>query len=56
MKKVVKHRKTHKKYTVLGTTYDGTRGHLYRLIAHEGEDKRHIYDVISNYVIDRRRR
>jgi len=54
--KVVKHRKTHKKYRVLGTHYDGNRGHLYRLISIDEEDKRHIYDNIKNYVVDRRRR
>jgi hypothetical protein len=56
MKKVVKHKKNNKKYYVLGTHYDGNRGHLYKLVPVDGEDKRYKYDVPRNYTAVRRRR
>jgi hypothetical protein len=47
---LVKHRQTKKLYKVLGVSYDGHRGLLYKLIETEGEkarkyfyDEQHLY-------------
>ena len=49
---LVKHRKTNKRFRVLGSHYDGNRGLLYCLIvedASEGKKERYFFDRQSNY-------
>ena len=52
---LVKHRKTNKKFKVLGSHYDGNRGLLYCLIKEDGKG-RYFYDRQSNYVKVSKRR
>ena len=56
MNQLVKHRKTKKIYRVLGVSYDGHRGLLYKLIEAEGEEPRkYFYDNQHFYFLTGRR-